>query len=276
MNNSLFINLNDPVVFQSFGGDESWAKLDVPVGNFVVKEGEESQDFYYIFSGSVKVTKTVGGAGAVQKHLATLGAGDFFGEGALLSDKGRGASVQALAPTVLLKLSQAKFENLVVKDPQAAVGIILGIVRVLNARLQNMDERLVALEHVAHLIREHGGNTAELIPLIFNELAPVTHHGALGLFSAAQPGTDAQLKWVTPSSSQEQINIWSLAIPQIVTDFAVAQAPASFRKETHVYFAIRTLQGDFRGVLCAELCDECEERDLRLLLTVAEQIGNLV
>jgi len=271
MTSSLFINLNDPVLFQSFGGDEYWSKVDVPAGGFVVKEGEETQDFYYIFSGSVKVTKSLTDAEQTQKHLATLGAGEFFGEGALLSDKTRGASILALAPTVLLKLPQSKFEALVTKDPQAAVGIILGIVRVLNARLQLMDERLVALERVTHLIREHGGNTAELIPLIFKELAPVTHHGALALFSG-----DAQLKWCTASAAPEQINAWSLAVPPLVNELKAAGAPESFRKDSHIYLAVRSLQGEFRGVMCAELCAECEERDLHLLLTVAEQMGNLV
>lgn len=268
---SLFINMTDPVIFQSFGGDEYWSKVDVPAGSFVVKEGEESQDFYYIFSGAVKVTKSINDGGQTQKLLATLGVGDFFGEGALLSDKSRGASVLALTPTVLLKLPQSKFEALVTKDPQAAVGIILGIVRVLNSRLQNMDERLVALERVTHLIREHGGNTAELIPLIFKELAPVTHHGVLALFSV-----DAQLKWSTPSTTPEQMNAWNLEVPALLEQFKVVGAPESFKKDSHIYLAIRTLQGEFHGVMCAELCGECEERDLHLLLTVAEQIGNLV
>ncbi|MFA6024473.1 MAG: cyclic nucleotide-binding domain-containing protein [Candidatus Gracilibacteria bacterium] len=127
---SPFINLTDPVVFQSFGGDEYWTKVDFPAGSTILKEGEDSQDFFYIFSGSVEITTAM-------KLLATLGAGDFFGEAALLSDKERNATVTAVSDTVVLKLSQPKFEALVLKDAQAAVGILLGIVKVLNGRLQD-------------------------------------------------------------------------------------------------------------------------------------------
>ena len=269
--NSLFINLTDPVIFQSFGGEEHWSRMDFPAGAVILKEGEESQDFYFIFSGLVKVTKSIKDAEQSQKHLATLGAGDFFGEGALLSDKMRGATVTALEPTVLLKLPQAKFEALVTKDPQAAVAIILGIVRVLNVRLQGMDERLVALERVLHLIREYSGNTAELVPLIFKELVPVTHHGFLGMLS-----TDGQLKWTTASVTAEQIKAWSEALPTLANAFATPSAPSSIRKDNELFLAVRNLRGELRAVLCATLCSECEERDLQLLLTVAEQIGDLV
>ncbi len=277
--NSLFINLSDPVIFQSFGGEESWSKVEFPAGSVALKEGDESQDFYYIFSGLVKVTKSIKDGEQTQKLLATLGVGDFFGEGALLSDKTRGATVTALQPTILLKLSQAKFEALVTKDPQAAVGIILGIVRVLNVRLQGMNERLVALERVLHLIREYSGNTAELIPLIFKELAPVTHHGFLGLLSL-----DGQLKWATASVTSEQMKAWSQALPVLMTEFAAPSSPGSFissaspsvKKDSELYLAVRNLKGELRSVLCATICSECEERDLHLLLTVAEQIGNLL
>lgn len=277
--NSLFVNLNDPVIFQSFGGEEYWSKVEFPAGGAVLSEGEESQDFYYIFSGLVKVTKSIKDSAQTQKHLVTLGVGEFFGEGALLSDKNRGATVSALEPTVLLKLPQPKFEALVTKDPQAAVGIILGIVRVLNVRLQGMNERLVALERVLHLIREYSGDTAELIPLIFKELAPVSHHGFLGLLTV-----DGQLKWSTALVTSEQMTLWNQDLPVLLKEFEAPSSPGSFigsaspsvKKDANLYLAVRNGKEELRAVLCATLCSECEERDLHLLLTVAEQIGNLL
>lgn len=133
---NLFVNLTDPQIFQSFGGEEYWTVQEAPAGTLVLKEGEVNTDFYYVFSGKLRVSK----AG---KDLVTMETGDFFGEGALLSDKPRSASVEVTENCKLLKLSQLEFERMIKEDPQAAIALILGIGKVLNVRLQDTTERLV-------------------------------------------------------------------------------------------------------------------------------------
>jgi CRP-like cAMP-binding protein len=139
---NLFINLTDPVIFQTYGGEEYWEKVDVPAGQVVLQEGEESTDFYYVFSGAATVVKAQKTQAGLSEHLGNLQTGDFFGEGALLSEEGRGATVTATSDCVLLKLSKENFDKLVLADAQAAVGLVLGIVKVLNARLQAANEKL--------------------------------------------------------------------------------------------------------------------------------------
>lgn len=141
-----FINLTDPAIFLTFGGEEYWQKVDVPAGEVILGEGEGTDDFYYIFSGLVSVDKAFKSKAGLQRHLANLGQGDFFGEGALLSDKDRGATVTASSDCTLLKLSKENFDKLVLNDPHAAVGLVLGIVKVLNQRLQETNEKLAGLE----------------------------------------------------------------------------------------------------------------------------------
>lgn len=268
---SLFINLTDPVIYQSFGGDEYWTKESFSAGAAILKEGDDSQDFYYIFSGLVKINKSLKDGEQTQKHLATLGVGDFFGEGALLSDKMRGATVEALQDTVLLKLSLPKFEGLVIKDPQAAVGIILGIVKVMNGRLQTMNERLVMLEHVSALTRKLQGNTAQVLPSILKEVEAVLHHRTVVLFA---PG--GAVKYATPSLTPEQLSAATASLSKVLTACAQPNAELSFIEGTELYIAVRNLQGELKGVLATEVCPRCQEEDMHLLLTVAEQIGNLV
>jgi len=268
---SLFINLTDPIIYQSFGGDEYWTKATFTPGSTILKEGEDSQDFYTIFSGLVKVKKSIKDGEQTQKLLATLGVGDFFGEGALLSDKTRGATVEALAETVLLKLSLAKFEALVIKDPQAAVGIILGIVKVLNGRLQGMNERLVMLEHVSALTRKMQGNLAQVLPSILKEVETVLHHKSVLLFTP-----DGEVKYATATVTPEQLASFSQSLPKAVEGFKQPNAPVSFMEDAQLYISVHTLEGTLKGVLVSELCPRCQEEDVQLLLTVAEQIGNLV
>ncbi len=269
--NSLFLDLTDPVVFQSFGGTDAWNAVTFPAGSSILKEGEESLDFYYIFSGLVKIKKSIKDQEQTQKHLATLGAGEFFGEGALLSDKGRSASVEAVEETKLLKLSQAKFEELVGKNPQAAIGIIFGIVRVLNSRLQSMNERLVMFEHVTDLTRKLKGNLAKVLPSILKELESVLHHNVVVLFSSK-----GDVRYTTSSVTFEQLQAFSAPLPAMFNRFSEASAPVSCMEGDRVYTAVRNLHGELKGILSCVVCSSCQEEDVKLFLSVAEQIGNLV
>lgn len=70
----------------------------------VCRQGEAGDVMYVIRSGSVKVTRR--GEDGVERHLHTLGAGDYFGELALITNKVRRASVVTLEECRLLELSK--------------------------------------------------------------------------------------------------------------------------------------------------------------------------
>lgn len=269
--NHLFINLTDPVIFQSFGGDEFWTKVDAPTGTVVFKEGENSQDFYYVFSGNLVVDKSLKDEAGSQKRIASLVAGDFFGEGALLSDKTRAATVTTQSDSVLLKLSQKNFEALVVKDPHAAVGIILGIVKVVNARLQDTNERLVALQQVAKLVKESSGSADLALRKIAQQLQSVTHHGV-----AVVAGVDGMWKAASEGLSAEVMTVIQGATPRVFPLLSASGAPESYVDGNHLYAAVHSTSGALAAILVIQVCADCMEQDSRLVLTVAEQIGHLV
>lgn len=265
-----FLNLQDPVVFQSFGGEDSWTKVTYPAGAVILQEGETSQDFYFIFSGLVQVTKSLKDGGSTQKSLATLGEGNFFGEGALLSDEGRGATVTALKDVVLLKLSHAHFEALVLRDPQAAVGIILGIVKVLNERLKEGNERLVVLERVAQLHYEKRGNLAEVIPLILSELQKVVHHPTLALFDS-----EGRLHFATPEVEGNVLSEWTEFMPRVLEAHKKGSSSQSFLEAGSLYIPLAS-PGALVGVLAAQVCETCQWEDGRLLLILAQELTHFL
>jgi CRP-like cAMP-binding protein len=80
--------------------------VDVAAGTPVIGEGEPGQGLFVILMGSVEVLR--GG-----QVLARLGAGDLFGEMALLHDGPTNATVRTLAPTSLLFLGRDYFRRLV-------------------------------------------------------------------------------------------------------------------------------------------------------------------
>lgn len=263
-----FINLTDPSIFQTFGGEEYWERVEVAPGQTVVQEGETSQDFYYIFSGGVSVSKALAGGG--QKHLATLGQGDFFGEGSLLSDEGRGASVVATAATVLLKLEKESFNELVIADAQAAVGIILGIVKVLNARMKHSNDRLIALYNVTQFIRQYAGNVQQIIPAIFVELV-----NRMGTPNIALYGMDGLVQFSAEGAVAKKLEYFQMLIPDYANRLAQPGATQSLANEDTIFCAVRNLQGQMVGVLVAEVVGPAVADDGKLYVTVAEQMGHL-
>jgi MFS family permease len=89
--------------------------VDVEAGTTVFRQGERGDRFYVIREGEVEVA--VDGARA-----RILGAGDFFGEIALVRDTPRTATVRALGAIRLSALERDTFMSTLAQDPATAEG----------------------------------------------------------------------------------------------------------------------------------------------------------
>jgi CRP-like cAMP-binding protein len=88
----------------------------VSAGTRLAGEGAAGYSFFVLVDGTASVT--AGGA-----EVATLGAGNFFGEIALLGDGRRTASVTAATPARLLVLFGTEFRDLERELPDVAARI---------------------------------------------------------------------------------------------------------------------------------------------------------
>jgi MFS family permease len=88
-------------------------RVEVPGGDVIVREGDESDLFYVIESGRVQVTAADG------QVLREEGPGDYFGEIGLLRDVPRTATITATEPTVLLALEREEFLGAVTGQGEA-------------------------------------------------------------------------------------------------------------------------------------------------------------
>jgi CRP-like cAMP-binding protein len=79
-------------------------------GTLIVKQEEPGDSFYIIRSGKVRVYRR-DNAG-LEMELSVLGAGESFGEMALLTGQERSANVEALEETHLMVLSREQFERI--------------------------------------------------------------------------------------------------------------------------------------------------------------------
>ena len=91
-------------------------------GDIVFEEGDEGEYFYIIHRGQVKVLRQSRGA---TRQVATLVAGDYFGETSLLYGRKRSATIEAETNVELLRLSKEDFDNLLKRYPQIKPNLLV-------------------------------------------------------------------------------------------------------------------------------------------------------
>jgi CRP-like cAMP-binding protein len=86
-------------------------EISVATGRVLAQEGDLGDEFFVIESGTAEVTR--GGT-----PVAKLGAGDFFGEIALIREDRRTATVTATSPMVLIVMTGSSFRSLDSSTPE--------------------------------------------------------------------------------------------------------------------------------------------------------------
>lgn len=86
-------------------------EISVAAGSVLAREGERGDEFFVIESGTADVTR--GGA-----PVARMGAGNFFGEIALIREERRTATVTATSPMVLIVMKGSRFRSLDCSTPE--------------------------------------------------------------------------------------------------------------------------------------------------------------
>ena len=94
------------IVQQDISRSERTSRAHYETGQIILQQGELARNFYIILKGRVQVFREKNGE---ETEVATLGAGEFFGEMALLREIRRTASVRALTPVDLLGMDGADF-----------------------------------------------------------------------------------------------------------------------------------------------------------------------
>jgi CRP-like cAMP-binding protein len=107
-------------------------------GEAVFDEGDAGENLYVIQSGEIEITRD-GVAG--HRTVARLGAGDFFGELAMVAGQPRNARAVAVKATRVLEFDRLTLESMCVGQPEIA----LRLIRILVARLVEAERRLAAL-----------------------------------------------------------------------------------------------------------------------------------
>lgn len=108
---------------------------DFPAGAVVFEEGDPGSRMYVIQSGEVRIVKRVGTRDIT---LARLGAGEAFGEMALLERQPRSATAVVELSSRILEIDEAAFADLIRRNGEIA----LRLLRRLSARLREANRQI--------------------------------------------------------------------------------------------------------------------------------------
>lgn len=122
------MSATDDPVFQRFG-------REFAAGTVLFREGEQAQEMYVVHSGSVRIHKSVRGVGQL---LGVLGAGELFGEMALLNSRPRNATATVVEDSQLLVIDPKTFDSMIRGNIEIAVRLI----KKLSARLEDANEQI--------------------------------------------------------------------------------------------------------------------------------------
>lgn len=103
---------------------------------YLVREGEDSLDMYYLQSGTLAVVKR---RGDNTRQIGTIYAGEIVGEMSFLDEEPRSASVRAISECVLTVIPRTKFDASMKGLPkwyQALVHTLLDRLRKANSRIK--------------------------------------------------------------------------------------------------------------------------------------------
>ena len=95
-------------------------ELDLREGAVLTREGASGREFFVLIEGTVRVTRD-------GRKIAELGAGDWLGEIALLTESPRTATATATTPVRILVVTDRAFRQVVEKMPSIALKVLASV-----------------------------------------------------------------------------------------------------------------------------------------------------
>jgi F420-non-reducing hydrogenase small subunit len=114
-------------------------------GDHVFSEGDHGDTMYIIAEGAVQICQ---GSGQETRVLASLVAGDFFGEMSIITDSARNASAVSMGRTKLLPIMRKDMNERISQRPELALFIIQSLIRRLRKNESFLQDPEASLEEM--------------------------------------------------------------------------------------------------------------------------------
>jgi CRP-like cAMP-binding protein len=142
----------------------------VAAGDVIFEEGSLGDTMFLLAAGQVSIEKDIEAGGSVE--LALLGAGDVFGEMALIERRPRSARAVARADTTLFVLGRQDLQHWLEADPLVAVGLFVELLRVLSNRLRRSSRSVALLNDVGDLTAQRAEDEESLLRAVLHRMLP--------------------------------------------------------------------------------------------------------
>lgn len=181
-----FRYLSSMDLFQHFTEEELYTffaenveEVGIPAGDYLCHEGSPGDDMFILLEGELRISKQT-------KFITTIKPVEYIGEMALIEDKPRSATVQAVVDSTLLRVTRAQFRKYFSQRPES----LFSMMRTLSHRIRLNTEIMAAeLEKANILIHDMKNQMAPLLflDMLEKKLADESH---LRLVKVMQLGRD--------------------------------------------------------------------------------------
>lgn len=122
----------------------------------VITEGKSGDELFFLYEGRVSVHKQTPDGDSFKVVILDAKAHAFFGEGSILDDDPRSATIACESDVLVLALTRDAFYRFAEKNPQHAYPILLDIARAVMNRLRKTNHDFMLL-YQALLAEIRGG-----------------------------------------------------------------------------------------------------------------------
>ncbi len=116
------------------GFAETLDEVECETGEVLCREGEPAEEMFILLSGELQIIKE-------KRKITTVKPVNYVGEMALIEDKPRSATVKAIGPCHLLKISEGQFYNYFARQPD----LLISMMKILSQRIRH-DTEIIARE----------------------------------------------------------------------------------------------------------------------------------
>ncbi|MFZ9874230.1 MAG: cyclic nucleotide-binding domain-containing protein [Candidatus Methylacidiphilales bacterium] len=197
-------------------------------GQVIFREGDTSQEAFRILRGRVEISILADGKPVI---LAQLGEGDIFGEMAMVDERPRSASAQALEVTECEVLTPENFNELVLSRPEVLIPYMASFferLRTANDRLR-LEMRLRAKAEQAAVAAPAPGPIAAPVPRVVAPVvapvAPPSLELTRTVVPTAAPAPGAPPAAAKPASPPPPPGGYQSVVLQALTEHARARLP---------------------------------------------------
>ncbi|WP_437926715.1 cyclic nucleotide-binding domain-containing protein [Sorangium sp. So ce291] len=156
-NPELFVQLREIGLFGGLGDHvlqglaDTLELLELQPGAVAFREGDSGREMFVLLAGEMEVLKR--SKRDVEARVAVLGPSDWFGEMSILDVMPRSATVRAISPSRLMRVTAHDLDALYRRDLKSYTLLVLNIAREMSRRLRVADSLLAEL--VANMLDEY-------------------------------------------------------------------------------------------------------------------------